>query len=171
MKKQVKRNTKITSASHKSKQTKKKRRRIKVTTVMDVDNWIEDQFTDFLDSKYIFYIKRACVIEDKSRLTMAYRCSDTEKGAESKSGYIYCKLWGSKNSKLYMYKDIKNKVKSERRIAKEILKMISPFIMLAGIVVGVYIANKFAAPKELPDVSAQQIITEETSQENTENAS
>lgn len=171
MKKQAKRNTKVTSISHKSKHTTKKRKKLKITTVTDVDHWIEDQFTSFISSKYNFYIKRAYVVEDSGRFNMVYRSSDTEKGAVPKSGYIYCKLWGNKNSKLYMYKDVKNKVKTEQRIAKEVLKMLSPFIILIGLVVSIYIVNKSTVPDELPHISVQETIIEGTSQENTESAS
>ena len=167
MKRQKVQRAKVRPSSNKKRSTKK----VKILTVKNAENWIETQFTGFLESKYGFYVKTAYVEEDMKRLNMVYTTNDTERESEPKQGYIYCKLWGSKKSKLYMYKGTKNRTKTERKIAKEVLKLLSPFIILVGVIAGVYIVNKVAETPEQSVVQMQEesmLEGEETQKEATQ---
>ena len=61
--------------------------------------------------------------------------------------------------------------KTERKIAKEVLKLLSPFIILVGVIAGVYIVNKVAETPEQSVVQMQEesmLEGEETQKEATQ---
>lgn len=150
------------------KSTKKKRRKGKGATVKDLEQWIENQYTSFLDSKSKASVRTAYVAGHMSIFDMTYVQSDTEEGATPREGYIYCKLWANKKSRLYMYKGIKNKTRIERKIMWLVVKMLLPLIIAVATFLGVYVINKNAAKSVPPADSAVEMeLQEEAGQDAT----